>query len=232
MHRIPQHISIIMDGNGRWAAENGLSRAEGHRRGAERIEEIIELCKDRGVKFITLYAFSDENWNRPSDEVLALMQLLRHFLVSKRGGMVEKGVRFRVIGDVERLPAELQKDIKETQELTKGGDRITMIVALSYGSRQEILRAVNGLIQKGVGEVTQEIFDEALDTADFPDPDLLIRTSGEFRISNFMLWQLAYTELYFTHTLWPDFDEAELEKAIVSYSQRERRFGMTSEQVK
>ncbi len=232
MHRIPNHIAIIMDGNGRWASENGLSRAEGHRRGAERIEEIIELCKNRGIKFITLYAFSDENWNRPNDEVLALMQLLRHFLVSKRAGMVRKGVSFRVIGDVERLPVQLQKDIKETEELTKVGDQITMIVALSYGSRQEILRAVNKLVQKGVGEVTQELFDKELDTADFPDPDLLIRTSGEFRISNFLLWQLAYTELYFTDKLWPDFDEMELERAIDSYSERERRFGMTGEQVK
>lgn len=231
MTHIPTHIAVIMDGNGRWAAQRKLSRAEGHRQGAERIEEIIEGCKERGVKYITLYAFSEENWLRPSDEVLALMQLLRHFLVSKRKGMVEKGVRFRAIGDIAKLPAELRKDIKETEEITKGGTKVNMTVALSYGSRQEIVRAVNAVIKDKKKEITPEDFEKYLDTKDMPDPDLLIRTSGEFRISNFLLWQLAYSELYITDVMWPDFTLTELDRAIEAYSKRERRFGKTAEQV-
>ena len=230
MPKTPKHIAIIMDGNGRWAAENDLSRSEGHRKGAERIEGVIEDCKNRGVKYITLYAFSDENWQRPSDEILALMQLLRYFLISKRKGMVEKGVRFRVIGDIARLPAELRSEIRETEALTSHCSDITMIVALSYGGRQEILRAVNAMLKSGKGEVTQEDFTSALDTRGIPDPDLLIRTSGEFRVSNFLLWQIAYSELYFTEVLWPDFDSAELDRAIESYKARERRFGKVSGQ--
>jgi len=209
-----------------------MSRAEGHRRGAERIESIIESCKSRGIKYITLYAFSDENWSRPDNEVLALMQLLRHFLVTKRMSLVEKGVRFCTIGDIERLPAELRQDLAETMEATKSAASITMIVALSYGGRQEICRAAASLVKKGVEDITPELFERELDTADVPDPDLLIRTSGEYRISNFLLWQLAYAELYFTETLWPDFDEKELDRAIDSYSSRERRFGLTGEQIK
>lgn len=232
MKHIPKHIAIIMDGNGRWAAEKGLSRAEGHRRGAERIEEIIEACKDRGVRYITLYAFSDENWNRPNDEVLALMQLLKHFLKSKRQGMIRKGVRFRAIGDIARLPSDLIRDIRETEDATIAGEKIMMIVALSYGGRQEICRAAEALAKKGVTEISVEAFTEHLDTVGIPDPDLFIRTSGECRISNFLLWQLSYTELYFTEVLWPDFSPDELDRAIESYSKRERRFGMTSEQVK
>lgn len=220
-----------MDGNGRWAAKSGLSRAEGHRRGAERIEEIVDLCKERGIKFITLYAFSEENWNRPSDEVLALMQLLRHFLVSKREGMLEKGVRFRAIGDIERLPSDLRKDIRDTEEITSPGNAITMLVALSYGGRQEIIHAAEKLAKKGITEISQEAFAAELTTAGIPDPDLLIRTSGECRISNFLLWQLAYAEFYFTEKMWPDFDEKELDLAIEAYQSRERRFGKTSEQV-
>jgi undecaprenyl diphosphate synthase len=231
MKSFPEHIAIIMDGNGRWAAQNGLSRAEGHARGAGRIEAIIEACKERGVKYITLYAFSDENWHRPDSEVRALMGLLSHFLVSKRQGMIDKGVRFRSIGDRSRLPVELRAEIEKTEQATMGCSDITMIVALSYGSRQEICRAVNSLIGQGVRDTTPEMVDASLDTAGIPDPDLLIRTSGEYRISNFLLWQLAYSELYFTDVLWPDFDEKELDLAIESYSRRERRFGMTSEQV-
>jgi len=158
------------------------------------------------------------------------MQLLRYFLISKRKGMVEKGVRFRVIGDIVRLPAELRSEIKETEALTSQCSDITMIVALSYGGRQEILRAVNAMLKSGKGEATQEDFASALDTHGIPDPDLLIRTSGEFRVSNFLLWQIAYSELYFTETLWPDFDSAELDRAIESYSARERRFGRVSGQ--
>lgn len=221
-----------MDGNGRWAQEHNLPRSEGHRRGAETIERIVTACHDRNIGYLTLYAFSEENWLRPSEEVLSLMHLLRHFLASKRPKMIEKGIRFMTIGDVTRLAADVRKELKETAEATRGGGRMTLVIALSYGGRQEIIRAVNSIIRKGYGEATARIFEGELDTAGIPDPDLLIRTSGEYRISNFLLWQLAYTELYFTETLWPDFDEAELDRAIESFAQRERRFGMTSEQVR
>lgn len=220
-----------MDGNGRWAKDNGLSRAEGHRRGAQTIERIVQAAHDRNIRYLTLYAFSEENWSRPSDEVLSLMQLLRHFVASKRGELIEKRTRFMTIGDTERLAPEVRKELAETAEATAAGDRMTLVVALSYGSRQEIVRAVNGIIRSGAAEVTPELIDKALDTAGIPDPDLLIRTSGEFRISNFLLWQIAYSELYFTDTLWPEFTEAELDRAIESYAGRERRFGKISEQL-
>jgi undecaprenyl diphosphate synthase len=232
MKRIPQHIAIIMDGNGRWARERGLPRAEGHRQGAEAIEKIVAACRERNVRYLTLYTFSEENWNRPSEEILALMQLLRHFLISKRQEMMEKGIRFRTIGEVEKLPSDVQAEIVRTREATAGGDRMDLVVALSYGSKQEICRAVNSVIRRGSCSITPEVLAGELDTAGIPDPDLLIRTSGEYRISNFLLWQLAYAELYFTDTLWPDFDEAELDRAIDSFSERERRFGLTSEQLK
>jgi len=231
MHRVPKHIAMIMDGNGRWAKERDLPRAEGHRRGAEAIERIVRACRDRGVRYLTLYAFSEENWRRPSEEVLALMQLLRHFLVAKRPEMIEEGTEFRAIGDLSRLPADVKQEIEETSEATKGGGKITLVVALSYGGRQEIVRAVNKLVRDGTGEIDERMISEALDTAEMPDPDLLVRTSGEYRVSNFLLWQIAYAELYITETLWPEFEEAELDKAIESYSNRERRFGMTDEQL-
>lgn len=231
MQRIPYHIAIIMDGNGRWAEEHGLTRAEGHRRGSETIERIVRACLARGVRHLTLYAFSEENWMRPSDEVVSLMDLLKGFLASKRSEMLENGIRFMTIGDTSRLPAELQRELKDTEAATRGGGAMSLIVALSYGGRQEICRAVNSLLKRGAREITQEDFSAALYTAGVPDPDLLIRTSGEYRISNFLLWQLAYTELYFTETLWPEFGEEELDRAIESFARRERRFGMTSEQI-
>ena len=231
MHRTPKHIAIIMDGNGRWARERDLPRAEGHRRGAEAIERVVRACRERGVRYVTLYAFSEENWQRPSEEVLALMQLLRHFLVAKRPGMVEEGTRFRVIGDVSRLPADVRREVEQTEETTKGGRSITLCVALSYGGRQEIVRAVNRLIAQGAENVTPAMIEEALDTSGIPDPDLLIRTSGEFRVSNFMLWQIAYSEIYVTETPWPEFNDEELDRAIDSYAARKRRFGMTDEQI-
>jgi len=232
MKKIPKHIAIIMDGNGRWANERGLSRAEGHRRGAETIENIVVACRDRGIRYLTLYAFSEENWRRPSDEVLSLMQLMRHFLVSKRAELIEERTAFRVIGDVDRLPPEVRSEIAETVEATKDGDRMTLIVALSYGGRQEICRAVNALIKRGRREFTPEVLEEGLDTRSVPDPDLLIRTSGECRISNFLLWQLAYSELYFTETLWPEFTAENLDAALESFARRQRRFGMTAGQLK
>ena len=221
-----------MDGNGRWANEKGFPRAEGHRRGAETIERIVVACRDRGIRYLTLYAFSEENWRRPSEEVLSLMQLMRHFLVSKRAELIEERTAFRVIGDIERLPAEVKSEIEETVEATKGGDIMTLSVALSYGSRQEICRAANKLIKGGAKEITPELLEGALDTAGIPDPDLLIRTSGEYRISNFLLWQIAYTELFITETLWPEFSEKDLDSALESFASRERRYGMTAKQVK
>jgi undecaprenyl diphosphate synthase len=230
MKRFPEHIAIIMDGNGRWAEDRGLPRSEGHRRGAESIERIVRACRDRGVRCLTLYAFSEENWQRPPDEVQALMELLCFFLVCKRDEMVKEGTQFRVIGDIARLPLEVRQEIERTVAATKDGRRITMVVALSDGGRQEICRAANALLARGAQEITPEALTEALDTAGLPEPDLLIRTSGEYRLSNFLLWQLAYAELYFTDAFWPDFDEAELDRAIASYAQRRRRFGLTEEQ--
>lgn len=229
--KLPRHIAIIMDGNGRWAKERGLPRSEGHRQGSATIENIVEDASDIGIRYLTLYAFSEENWNRPTDEVASLMGLLHHYLAAKREKMVAKGVRFTTIGDVAELTPELQEEIKKTKEATKDCTKMTLIVALSYGSRQEICRAVNKLVKDKVSAVTPELLSEAMDTAGIPNPDLLIRTSGEYRISNFLLWQVAYTELYFTETLWPDFGKDELMKAIDVYQKRERRFGLTSEQL-
>jgi len=228
----PQHIAIIMDGNGRWAEYHELPRIEGHRRGAEVSEDIINACIDRRVPYLTLYAFSEENWNRPSDEVEALMELLGLYLTSKRQKMIHEGIRFQTIGDVNRLSPFVREEVERTKELTQQGSNLTLTMALSYGSRQEIARAFQELIKRGVKNITPEILSQALDTRDLPDPDLLIRTSGEYRISNFLLWQLAYTELYFTETLWPDFNAYELDKALDAFSKRERRFGMTSEQLR
>ncbi len=229
--RIPKHIAIIMDGNGRWAKEHDLPRTEGHRRGAEAIESIVTSCSDRGVECLTLYAFSEENWNRPSEEVAALMQLLKLFLIAKRKNMIEKGIRFRMIGEIDRLPEDVREEVSRTVKDTSGGWKMDFVIALSYGSKQEICRAVNDLISKGVDDINPQMIDGALDTAGLPDPDLLIRTSGERRISNFLLWQLAYAEFYFTEIHWPDFDEEQLDLAIKSYSERERRYGLTSEQL-
>jgi undecaprenyl diphosphate synthase len=220
-----------MDGNGRWAKERGLPRAEGHKRGSQTIEKIVEVCQEIGIHYLTLYAFSEENWNRPREEVSALMDLLYTYLAAKKHRMIEKGIRFRVIGDFEMLSPKLRGEITSTMNATKDGSKMTLIVALSYGSRQEICRAVNRLLTSGAREVTQDDLSRALDTADIPDPDLLIRTSGERRISNFLLWQLAYTELYFTDVLWPDFNHEEIVKAIEEYQRRERRFGLISEQL-
>lgn len=229
--RLPKHIAIIMDGNGRWAKERGLPRSEGHRQGSHTIERIVEDASDLGIRYLTLYAFSEENWNRPSDEVASLMTLLHHYLAAKRQKMIDKGVRFTTIGDVSELSAELQEEIKRTKEATKDCGKMTLIVALSYGSRQEICRAVTKLVNDKTQKVTPDALSAAMDTASIPDPDLLIRTSGEYRISNFLLWQVAYSELYFTETLWPDFNKNELIKAIEEYQRRERRFGLTSEQL-
>ncbi len=225
MNPMPAHIAVIMDGNGRWAGQRNLPREAGHRRGAQTAEAVVEACHDRGVSWLTLYAFSDENWDRPVEEVLALMQLLDEFLISKRDKMCAKGIRFRTIGDTERLPPFVFDSIHKTMEATQGGGKMTLTLALSYGSRAEICRAFNRCVAAGIQEITAKDVDAHLDTHGYPDPDLLIRTSGEYRISNYLLWQMAYTEMYFTKTPWPDFTEKDLDAAIDDYRRRERRFG-------
>lgn len=227
---LPKHIAIIMDGNGRWAKTKGLPRIEGHRKGVEAVEEIVTAVSELGISHLTLYAFSDENWHRPKEEVEALMQILEIFLKEKQEKMIQNGIRFGVIGDTNRLPERVKKIIADTIEITKYGEKTTLTLALSYGARNEMVRAANKLVKMGK-EVTEENFSSCLDTVNTPDPDLLIRTSGEFRLSNFLLWQLAYAELYFTKTMWPDFNRTELKRALDAFEKRERRFGKISEQL-
>lgn len=228
MNPLPSHIAVIMDGNGRWARQKNLPREAGHRQGAEVAEAMVEACHDRGIRYLTLYSFSDENWERPIEEIIALMQLLDEFVISKREKMRSKGIRFRTIGDTARLPKFVSDSIQQTIETTAAGEKLTLTLALSYGSRAEICRAFNRCIADGLQTVTPQDIDAHLDTADYPDPDLLIRTSGEYRISNYLLWQMAYTEMHFTKTLWPDFTAADLDAAIQDYRHRERRFGRVS----
>ena len=233
--RIPEHIAIIMDGNGRWAKAQGLPRTAGHQQGVEIVKKITEEATRLGVKYLTVYTFSTENWNRPAAEVAALMGLILDHLEEEI--FMKNNVRFRVIGDQSRLPESVQKRLDECMERTAQNDKMTMVIALSYSSRWEITQAVKNIaqeIQEGklsAGEVSEEVICKHLNTNFMPDPDLLIRTGGELRISNYLLWQCAYTELYFCDTFWPDFDEVEFCKAIVDYQSRERRFGKTSEQV-
>ena len=226
---IPQHIAIIMDGNGRWATERGKERSFGHQAGVETVRRITSECTRLGVKYLTLYTFSTENWNRPADEISALMGLVLSSLEDEI--FMKNNVRFRVIGDMKRLPGDVQQKLRETEEHTAKNDAMTMVVALSYSSRWEITEAVRQLVAEGTEEVTEETVSKHLQTSFMPDPDLLIRTGGELRISNYLLWQIAYSELYFCDTYWPDFDEAELHKAIESYQKRQRRFGKTEAQV-
>ena len=226
---IPQHIAIIMDGNGRWANERGKERSYGHQAGVEAVRRITSECTRLGVKFLTLYTFSTENWGRPADEVAALMGLVLSSLEDEI--FMKNNVRFRVIGDRKRLPDAVQQKLRETEEHTAQNDAMTMVVALSYSSRWEITEAVRQIVSEGQQDITEETISQHLTTNFMPDPDLLIRTGGELRISNYLLWQIAYSELYFCNTYWPDFDEAALHKAIESYQQRQRRFGKTEAQV-
>jgi len=229
MERIPQHIAIIMDGNGRWANERGKERSYGHQAGVEAVRRITSECTRLGVKFLTLYTFSTENWNRPADEISALMGLVLTSLEDEI--FMKNNVRFRVIGDMKRLPDEVQKKLRETEEHTAQNTAMTMVVALSYSSRWEIAEAVRQIVAEAPAQITEETISQHLTTNFMPDPDLLIRTGGELRISNYLLWQIAYSELYFCDTYWPDFDEEELHKAIASYQSRQRRFGKTEAQV-
>ena len=234
-NRIPEHIAIIMDGNGRWASERGKERSFGHQAGVDTVRRITSECTRMGVKYLTLYTFSTENWSRPADEISALMGLVLSSLEDEI--FMKNNVRFQVVGDIQRLPEEVQQKLQETMEHTAGNTAMTMVVALSYSSRWEITQAAKAIaadVKAGklnVEDVTEELVNQHLVTNFMPDPELLIRTGGELRISNYLLWQIAYAELYFCDTYWPDFNEEDLHKAIASYQARQRRFGKTGGQV-
>jgi undecaprenyl diphosphate synthase len=234
---LPRHVAIIMDGNGRWATRRGLSRIQGHRRGKDSVRAIVEKARELGIEYLTLYAFSSENWQRPAREVGALMQLLRRYLRSEVAKMMRYGIRLRAIGNLRKLPSAVLSEMREVERKTARNDRMTVLLAVSYGSREEITRAARALARRvrdgalAAEDIDEEVFASALGTAGIPDPDLLIRTSGEMRLSNFLLWQLAYTEIYVTDTLWPDFREPEFLLALEDYKRRQRRFGRTTEQL-
>ncbi len=229
--KIPRHVAVILDGNGRWAKAKGLPRNAGHVRGAQVVEDMLKVVDDIGIKYFTVYAFSTENWNRPQDEVTALMGLLRKYMEGSLRKAAKNNVRIRVIGDRTKLSADIIKSIENLERDTAENTGLNFQIAINYGGRDEIRRAVAKIAEKvssgqtDPASITEETISAELDTADIPDPDLLIRTCGEQRISNFLLWQLAYTEFYFTPVPWPDFNKAELEKAIDAYNGRERRFG-------
>ena len=233
--RIPRHIAIIMDGNGRWAKERGKERSFGHQAGVDTVRRITSECVRLGVKFLTLYTFSTENWSRPETEIAALMGLVLSSLEAEI--FMKNNVRFQVVGDIERLPQSVQDKLRETMEHTARNTAMTMVVALSYSSRWELTRAAQSIardVKQGTlqpEDITEELMNQRLETAFMPDPELLIRTGGELRISNYMLWQIAYSELYFCDTYWPDFNEVDLHQAIASYQARQRRFGKTGVQV-
>ena len=234
---IPSHVAIIMDGNGRWAKQRGLPRTEGHIRGQDALRTTLRAAARRGIKYLTVYTFSTENWSRPQEEVDALMSILVSAIHAETPQLITEGVRMRAIGDLSRLPQQAQDSLAESIELTKDGSQITLILALSYSSRDEIRRASQRLAREAAAgrlrpeEITEELISSYLDTAEYPDPDLVIRTGGEERISNYLLWQSAYSELYFSETYWPDFGQEALDEALAAYASRERRFGKTSEQI-
>ena len=230
---LPKHIAIIMDGNGRWAKIKGKLRLFGHQNGVKAVRDTVEGAAEIGIKYLTLYAFSTENWTRPEKEINALMTLLVSAINKETKTLMDNNIRLSTIGDIKKLPAKAQKELQEAIEKTKENTRMTLVLALSYSSRWEILNAVQNIIidNKKSEEINETIFRQYLTTKSVPDPELLIRTSGEYRISNFLLWQMAYSELYFTETLWPDFRRSDLYKAILNYQNRERRFGKTTEQL-
>lgn len=231
LQRLPEHIAIIMDGNGRWARARGLPRTAGHKKGADALRNTLNACRDAGVKYLTIYAFSSENWKRSSEEVGDLMQLLKHYLEHELQALHESQVRMRFIGDLSLLDDDIRSRIEHAVETTSRNRDFNLTIALSYGSRQELARAVKKLVasvQSGelaIEDISENTIAQALDTAGLPEPDLLIRTGGEQRLSNFLLWQSAYTEFYFTETLWPDFNAKHFNAAIEDYAQRERRYG-------
>lgn len=233
---VPQHVAIILDGNGRWAKKRGMPRNYGHAQGAKNVEKICEEAWRMGIKYLTVYAFSTENWNRPQNEVDALMKLLRNYMKTCLKTAAQNDMKVRVIGDITRLDEDIQKRILELEEATKDNGGLNFQIAINYGSRDEMIRAMKKLsddCMKGsvkAEDITEELFSDYLDTKGIPDPDLLIRTSGELRLSNFLLWQLAYAEFYFTDVPWPDFTQEELEKAVVQYNSRDRRYGGVKEE--
>jgi undecaprenyl diphosphate synthase len=235
---LPKHLAIIMDGNGRWAKQQGFLRAFGHENGTKSVKKTITTCAKLGIEYLTLYAFSTENWNRPKLEVQALMKILINSLKKELVTLQENNIRLNAIGNLEKLPKSAQKELLDVIDKTKNNTRLTLTLALSYGSREELVNAVRIISDKvknniiSLDTIDDSIINEHLYTQNLPDVDLLIRTSGEHRISNFLLWQIAYAELYFTNVLWPDFKDQDLYEAIISYQKRERRFGKTSEQIK
>lgn len=237
-NNLPKHLAIIMDGNGRWAKQKGFMRAFGHENGTKSVRVTVETCAKLGIENLTLYAFSTENWNRPKLEVETLMKLLVSSLKNELKTLQDNNIRLNSIGNLEKLPKSIYKELNEVINLTKNNTRMTLTLALSYGSREELLNVVKNISDKvknniiSIDSIDESIINQHLYTHNLPDVDLLIRTSGEQRISNFLLWQIAYAELYFTNVLWPDFKENDLYEAIISYQKRERRFGKTSEQIK
>ncbi len=235
--RLPRHVAVIMDGNGRWAEHQGRSRIQGHRAGIQSVRETVTACRELGVRVLTLYAFSSENWSRPRLEVRALMRFLEEYLAKELETLLTNDIRLATIGEVGRMPPSVQRALARVKERTRNGREMTLVLALTYGGRDEIVRAARRAAEdaaKGLihpEELTEARFAAYLDTADLPDPDLMIRTSGEQRISNYLLWQMAYTEFHFTPVLWPDFRPADLYRAILDYQGRERRFGLTGEQL-
>ena len=232
-NNLPKHIAITMDGNGRWAKQQGKLRVFGHKNGVKAVRDTVEAAAEIGIEYLTLYAFSTENWNRPDSEVNALMTLLVSAINKETQTLMDNNIKLSTIGDTESLPTKAKKELIQAIDKTKNNSRMTLILALSYSSRWEIINAVKNIISDNVNasEITEDLFQQYLTTKSVPDPELLIRTSGEHRISNFLLWQVAYSELYFTDTLWPDFRKEDLEKAILDYQSRERRFGKTTEQI-
>lgn len=237
LSRLPRHVAIIMDGNGRWAQQRKKPRLFGHKAGAESVSVIVEACREIGVEYLTLYAFSSENWNRPEQEVSGLMSILKRYLDSELTRMQKNDIRLRAIGDHSRLPESVRAALTRTAELTAGNTKLTLTLALSYGSRNEIVRAVQKIAtlcqenKLDPGKISDQTICNNLDTYDMPDPDLMIRTGGEARLSNFLLWQLSYAEILFTETMWPDFRKEAFLQALLDFQSRERRFGRTGEQL-
>lgn len=231
--RVPTHVAIIMDGNGRWAKQRGLPRTEGHRQGSENLRRIFRACVKAGVKILTIYAFSTENWSRPKVEVSMLMRLLESFLERELEELDRNGVQIRHIGETDGVNARLMRKIKDATVRTADNDQLILNVAFNYGGRKEIVQAVQRIVREGIPaeQVTEALIGRYMYTGDLPDPDLIIRTSGELRVSNFLIWQGSYSEYYVTPTFWPDFDETEFNKALAEYAGRKRRFGMTDEQI-
>jgi undecaprenyl diphosphate synthase len=239
IHRnsLPRHVAVIMDGNGRWAKKKAMNRIRGHEEGAESVREIVRTSRELGISWLTLYAFSEENWKRPAHEIKALMHLLMRFLKNELDEMLSNGIRLRAIGRISKLPQDVQKLLNATMEKTSHNSEMTLTLALSYGGRQEIMDAFRNIgkrIESGdikCDEISEQLISDFLYTAEMPDPDLLIRTSGEYRVSNFLLWQIAYTEIYISPLLWPDFRKDDYLRALEAYQTRERRYGETSEQI-